>query len=124
MHLADDLQIRRRAELCDESPALLRLALVEDHGRDVLRVHVDDAEENQLADRNEEREEERAAIADHLRQLFADDPREAVPRIASARCASPSRPPVAVSSTRTSSSVGPIGCTVPSPEHPIEPTLE
>src|SRR5581483_2258336 len=90
-------------------PALLRAALVEYDRRDVLRVHVDDAEENQLEHGDDDREQQRRAIACHLRQLFTEHSREAIHREAST-----SLPRVSVNCTNTSSSVGAIAATVTS----------
>src|SRR2546428_1479107 len=115
-HLADDLHERSIFELLDEQPALLRARLIEYHGRNVFRRHVDDAEENQLEDRYEEREKESSAIAHHLRQLFAKDRHESVHAcITSGRAASISRPRVSVSRTKTSSSDGSISLTFTPP---------
>src|SRR6185369_7636351 len=98
---ARHLQERRRGELVNQLTTFLRPALIEDDGRDVLRVHVDDAEEDQLEDRHEDGEDQRGAVARHLRQLFAEHRPEAVHRDAST-----SLPRVSVSWTKTSSSVG------------------
>src|SRR5439155_8681318 len=113
----NDAQQRRRLELLLEPAALLRPALIENNCGDVLRIHVDDAEENQLEDRHEDREHERGAITHHLRQLFAKDGDETVharPPAAAARSASTSLPRVSVSCTNTSSSVGSISVIVTS----------
>src|SRR5688572_10490591 len=112
-----DAQIRRRFELLDEAAALLAPALVENDRRDVLRVHVDDTEDDHLKDGNGQREQQCPAITNELRQLLAKDGDETVHRRApasAARRASISRPRVSVRRTNTSSSVGSISFTTTS----------
>src|SRR6266550_3844833 len=104
MNARNHLDVRRVLKLIDELSALLRVALIEDGGGDVLCLHVDHAEENQLENRHHEREDQGHTVAQHLRQLFAKNRHEAVHCVTS--CARTS-----VSRTNTSSSEGSISCT-------------
>src|SRR3954451_4237482 len=102
-----DAQQRGRGEPVNQLTTLLRAALIEHDGRDVLRVHVDHAEQHELEHRHEDREDQRGAVARHLRQLFAEYRAESIHRDAST-----SLPRVSVSCTNTSSSEGAMSLTV------------
>src|SRR6185503_18689983 len=78
--------------------ALPGVALVQDHGGDVLHVGVDEAEEDELEDGHHEREAQRARVPLHLDRLLAEDRREARHWLWTF-----------VSRTKTSSSVGSMG---------------
>ena len=66
-------------------------ALVEDRRAHVLDVGVDDAEEDELEDRNEERHHQRAAVPQHLDPLLAQDGEES-PHRRRSRCGGRGRP--------------------------------
>src|SRR5262249_2276315 len=105
----------------DQLAALRAAALVEDHGRHVLDVHVDQAEHRHLEDRQQQHELQRAAVAQDLEQLLAEHGAQAAhaasfPASAAARRSAESR----VRRTNTSSSEGTISRTcTPAPSSPV-----
>ncbi len=75
--VAHHLEVAGVHEVVDQRPALGAPALVEDHRRHVPDVGVDQSEEDELEDRDGEREAERRPVADHLQPLLAKDGAEA-----------------------------------------------
>ena len=71
-----DVEVARVDEIVQELAALLGSALVEDDGADVFDVRVDQAEEDELEGGDQERELERAPVADHLDRLLPQDRQE------------------------------------------------
>ena len=70
-----EVEMRKMSEAAkalDEAAALLGVGLVEDYGGDLADVGVDcEAEEEELEDGDEEREEERGGVAEDVGELFA-----------------------------------------------------
>ncbi len=82
-HVADDVEVAGVDEVGDQLAARRGAALVEDHGRHVADVGVDQAEEDELEDRHHEGEAQRPAVAEHLDRLLLEDGAEAPHRRAS-----------------------------------------